>query len=69
MWYIIIYFIGLVLFYLIMRKFKRNQLKEYYSWEEVLIQIVVSFTSWLGVIIWCIMSININLKANPPKWL
>lgn len=59
----------MIVFYLIMRKFKRNQLGNYYSWKEVLIEIILSLCSWIGVIVWYLTLLPTIIKEKPPKWL
>lgn len=70
----LIYFSGLILSFIVARYVgrtisKKNHLE--YDWEYAMLNIFVSFLSWLGVLSWVILYFieTVDYKAKAPKWL
>ena len=63
---LIIYLIGFILTYYLTRKFFRKELKEKYSWGNVLIAILFSLISFIGLFIITIIYLH---DTKPPKFL
>ncbi len=69
----IIYFIGYILLYIIIKKFLRTDENDN-EFKDVITTFLISLTSWLGIIFIFIISFkdilkHLNGKIKPPKWL
>lgn len=69
----IIYFIGYILLYIIIKKFLRTDENDN-EFKDVITTFLISLTSWLGIILIFIISFKdiieyLNGKIKPPKWL
>ena len=79
---IFIYLIGLILTYILRRyvvrkyksQFKKESYESYYTWDDVLRNILISFTSWIGFVVLLIMIFTKHIadwadNSEPPKYL
>ena len=73
--YIIIYIIGFIVSYIIVRREKRHEFGKGYSWANVCQCILASLFSWFLVACWIIIQLVIIISKieiknpKPPKFL
>ena len=73
-WYIIIYLIGAILAYYLLRYISRKDESLYnpYGWERVLINLIISMFSFVvvfTVLLLLLVDKVADVKSKPPKWL
>jgi hypothetical protein len=68
---LLIYLIGFILSYYLCKSIDASLYGKKRTWGDVILGIIVSIFSWIGVLsclfIWCV--INIEFKKDPPDWL
>lgn len=72
---LLIYFIGVIVSYIVGRKVIRGLMGKYYDYGDVLGILLLSTTSWFGVVIFTIMSFVFTImnfvicNNKPKKWM
>ncbi len=64
---IIIYLVGVIAAWFLLRKFRRND-KVNDHWTAICLCVIVSAISYIGCVIAIILLIT-EVKSKPPKWL
>lgn len=71
--YLIIYLIGFVATWIVLKWWRNKNLDVYTEWIDILASFLFSLFSWLGfticVIVILIQLLNENNVPKPPKWL